>query len=71
MKRFYGRCTTTSAARHLVIRGANSDLLSRETLGEMATRGPRAKTVEIAGIGHAPTLMLANEIALVQNFLLG
>lgn len=54
----------------LVVRGAESDLLSRATMNEMAARGPRAKTVEIAGVGHAPTLMLADEIAVVRNFLL-
>lgn len=59
------RCPT------LVIRGENSDLLSRATLAEMAARGPRAKTIEIPGVGHAPTLMLANEIAIVREFLLG
>ncbi|HYM47392.1 MAG TPA: alpha/beta hydrolase, partial [Burkholderiaceae bacterium] len=58
------RCPT------LVIRGANSDLLTRATLEDMAQRGPRAKTIEIAGVGHAPTLMLANEIAIVREFLL-
>ncbi len=58
------RCPT------LVIRGENSDLLSRETLNEMATRGPKAQTREIAGVGHAPTLMLDNEIAIVSEFLL-
>ena len=59
------RCPT------LVIRGANSDLLSRETLHQMATRGPKAQTSEIPGVGHAPTLMLENEIAVVRQFLLG
>ena len=59
------RCPT------LVIRGANSDLLSRDTLSEMAARGPKARTSEISGVGHAPTLMLANEIATVREFLLG
>ncbi len=58
------RCPT------LVIRGGKSDLLSRETLNEMATRGPKAQTREIAGVGHAPTLMLDNEIAIVREFLL-
>lgn len=58
------RCPT------LVIRGANSDLLSRETLGEMAARGPKARTTEISGVGHAPTLMLENEIDVVREFLL-
>lgn len=54
----------------LVIRGAQSDLLRRETLQEMAARGPRANTVEIADVGHAPTLMHADQIAIVRDFLL-
>ena len=58
------RCPT------LVIRGAQSDLLRRETLREMAGRGPRAKTVEIPDVGHAPTLMHADQIAIVRDFLL-
>ncbi len=53
----------------LVMRGESSDLLSRATLAEMAARGPRPATVEIPGVGHAPTLMLANEIAIVRDFL--
>jgi pimeloyl-ACP methyl ester carboxylesterase len=55
----------------LVMRGAQSDLLKRETLQEMAGRGPRAKTVEIPGVGHAPTLMHAEQVAMVRDFLLG
>jgi pimeloyl-ACP methyl ester carboxylesterase len=58
------RCPT------LVIRGALSDLLKHETLQEMAGRGPRAKTVEIPDVGHAPTLMHADQIAIVRDFLL-
>ncbi len=54
----------------LVIRGAQSDLLRRETLQEMAARGPRAKTVEVPDVGHAPTLMHADQIAIVRDFLL-
>jgi pimeloyl-ACP methyl ester carboxylesterase len=54
----------------LVIRGALSDLLKRETQQEMAGRGPRAKTAEIADVGHAPTLMHADQIAIVRDFLL-
>jgi pimeloyl-ACP methyl ester carboxylesterase len=53
----------------LVIRGAMSDLLKRETLEEMASRGPRAKTVELADVGHAPTLMHEDQIAIVRDFL--
>jgi pimeloyl-ACP methyl ester carboxylesterase len=58
------RCPT------LVIRGALSDLLKRETVQEMVGRGPRAKTVEIPDVGHAPTLMHADQIAIVRDFLL-
>lgn len=58
------RCPT------LVIRGAESDLLLAGTVAEMQTRGPRARAVELAGIGHAPTLMHADQIALVRDFLL-
>lgn len=54
----------------LVVRGALSDLLTRETCEEMATRGPHAKTVEIPGVGHAPTLMHPDQIAAVRDFLL-
>jgi pimeloyl-ACP methyl ester carboxylesterase len=54
----------------LVIRGAQSDLLRRETMQEMAIRGPRAQTVEIPDVGHAPTLMHADQVAIVRDFLL-
>lgn len=54
----------------LVLRGALSDLLSRETLAAMAERGPRAETKEFEGIGHAPTLMFPNEIEAVRAFLM-
>lgn len=53
----------------LVLRGAESDLLLPETAREMATRGPCAEVVEIAGCGHAPALMDAAQIALVQDWL--
>ncbi len=59
------RCPT------LVIRGAQSDLLARETALEMTRRGPKAKLVELPGIGHAPTLLHEDQIAVVRDFLLG
>lgn len=40
----------------LAIRGANSKLLSAETLVEMARIHPDIKTVTVAGQGHAPLL---------------
>jgi pimeloyl-ACP methyl ester carboxylesterase len=58
------RCPT------LVIRGETSDLLSRTTTDEMRVRGPKARVVEIRGVGHAPTLMHPDQIALVRDFLL-
>jgi len=58
------RCPT------LVVRGEQSDLLTRETAGQMAARGPRAALAEMKGIGHAPTLMHADQIAVVREFLL-
>jgi pimeloyl-ACP methyl ester carboxylesterase len=53
----------------LVVRGEESDLLSRETVRQMQERGPRAKVAEIAGVGHAPTLMQPDQIAVVAEFL--
>ena len=38
------------------IRGANSDLLSRETLAEMARRRPDMIVAEVPGRGHVPFL---------------
>ncbi|MGE0675203.1 MAG: alpha/beta fold hydrolase, partial [Methylibium sp.] len=57
------RCPT------LVLRGAESDLLSHETALAMTQRGPKARLVELAGVGHAPTLVAADQVALVQEFL--
>jgi pimeloyl-ACP methyl ester carboxylesterase len=53
----------------LVIRGADSDLLLAETAREMGARGPGAELVELAGMGHAPALMAADQIALVRDWL--
>ena len=54
----------------LVLRGAQSDLLTSATCEQMKQRGPKAKVVEIAGVGHAPTLMHADQIKIVRDFLL-
>jgi len=58
------RCPT------LVLRGEHSDMLARDIAAKMATRGPRAKVVEIAGVGHAPTLLHDDQIRIVRDFLL-
>jgi len=52
-----------------VIRGETSDILSRETAREMGARGPKAKLVEVSGVGHAPSLIADGQIALVEDFL--
>jgi len=57
-------------ARTLLTRGAQSDLLSRETAQAMAGRGPRARLVEFEGVGHAPTLVTDNQVEVVASFLL-
>jgi pimeloyl-ACP methyl ester carboxylesterase len=54
----------------LLVRGALSDLLSHETAEEMTRRGPRPQLVEIAGVGHAPTFVHADQIAIARDFLL-
>jgi pimeloyl-ACP methyl ester carboxylesterase len=57
-------------ARTLITRGANSDLLSRETALAMAQRGPKAQLIEFEGVGHAPTFVTDNQIEAVASFLL-
>jgi len=54
----------------LLTRGAQSDLLSPETAQQMMMRGPKAKLVEFAGVGHAPMFMHDDQIAVVRDFLL-
>ena len=57
-------------AQTLLLRGAQSDLLSVETAQTMTQRGPKARLVEIAGVGHAPTLIAENQVDVVASFLL-
>ena len=57
------RCPT------LLLRGAESDLLSRATADAMTRRGPRARLHELAGVGHAPTLVHADQVDVVRAFL--
>jgi len=57
------RCPT------LVLRGAESDLLSASTAAAMRQRGPRAALVEFPDVGHAPMLLTADQIAPVVQFL--
>ena len=59
------RCPT------LLVRGEHSDLLSRETAAAMAARGPKATVVEVPDVGHAPTFIQDEQIAIARRFLLG
>jgi pimeloyl-ACP methyl ester carboxylesterase len=59
------RCPT------LVLRGAESDLLTASTAQEMTRRGPKAKLVEVPGVGHAPMLMDGMQIGIIRDFLKG
>jgi pimeloyl-ACP methyl ester carboxylesterase len=53
----------------LVLRGAESDILTAATAAEMRERGPKAQLVEFPGIGHAPALMTESSIAVVRDWL--
>ncbi len=54
----------------LSVRGEHSDLLSAATQTEMAARGPKAALVTIPDVGHAPTFLHADQIAIAKDFLL-
>ena len=58
------RCPT------LLLRGADSDLLSAGRAQEMTQRGPRARLHTFAGVGHAPTLIADDQVQQVREFLL-
>ncbi|MGE0350037.1 MAG: alpha/beta fold hydrolase [Hydrogenophaga sp.] len=53
----------------LLLRGAQSDLLTPETASEMERRGPKARCVVFDGVGHAPTLVADDQVAAVRDFL--
>ena len=57
-------------AQTLLLRGAQSDLLSIATAQQMTQRGPKAQLVEFAGVGHAPTLIAPDQVDAVANFVL-
>jgi pimeloyl-ACP methyl ester carboxylesterase len=58
------------SAETLITRGANSDLLSRETAEAMKQRGPKAALIEFEGVGHAPTFVNETQVDAVASFLL-
>ena len=54
----------------LLLRGATSDVLSRETAEQMLRRGPPTAFVEFPDVGHAPALMDPKQIEVVTSWLL-
>jgi len=56
----------------LCLRGVDSDLVRRETITEMHTRGPGAKgklqVIEVAGCGHAPALNVPAHLEPIEAF---
>ncbi|WP_427313097.1 alpha/beta fold hydrolase [Cupriavidus sp. H39] len=55
----------------LVVRGAQSDLLLRETVAEMVARGKHVSAVEVPEVGHAPTFVDPAQIAIARQFFVG
>ena len=43
---------------------------TRDTIERMRSSGPPTEVVELPGIGHAPSLMAEDQIAIVREFLL-
>jgi pimeloyl-ACP methyl ester carboxylesterase len=52
-----------------IIRGQQSDLLSEQTCQKMLQYQPHAHLTQIAGVGHAPTLMETDQINVAKDFL--
>ena len=53
----------------LLVRGAVSDLLTKDTAIQMTQRGPKARLVEFEGVGHAPTLIAADQVKTTVDFI--
>ncbi len=55
----------------LVVRGALSDLLASSTLRAMADRATDMQSVEVADVGHAPSLSEPEAVSAIATFLAG
>jgi pimeloyl-ACP methyl ester carboxylesterase len=54
----------------LLLRGAESDVLTTDTVERMLARGPKTELVEFPGVGHAPALRDAKQIEVIARWLL-
>lgn len=52
-----------------VLHGAESPLLTQETIEAMKRTGPRPEVVSLPGVGHAPALNTEEQIAIVARWL--
>jgi pimeloyl-ACP methyl ester carboxylesterase len=53
----------------LLLRGAESDVLTKDIVERMLQRGPKTELVEFAGVGHAPALRDAQQIDVIKRWL--
>lgn len=54
----------------LLLRGVESDVLTPQTAQAMTERGPKARLLEFAQVGHAPTLVVPGQTLPVVDWLL-
>jgi pimeloyl-ACP methyl ester carboxylesterase len=54
----------------LLLRGAESDVLTRDVVDRMLKRGPKTELVEFPGVGHAPALRDPQHIEVIKRWLL-
>jgi pimeloyl-ACP methyl ester carboxylesterase len=54
----------------LLLRGSESDVLSKDIVERMLKRGPKTELVEFPGVGHAPALRDAKQIEVIKRWLL-
>lgn len=55
----------------LILRGAQSDILSRDIADRMLAANPNASLAEVSGVGHAPMLVEPESIRALESFLAG
>ena len=66
---FLWHCWDALRCPVLLLRGAESDLLSAQTAQAMTERGPSTRLVTFPGVGHAPTLVAPEQVAVVRDWL--